>query len=234
MRISFILIASLLFAGIAAAQEFEVFTGDPAGTLPTSRPENYLAKCLAGNRMACEIFKSQSNKGGLEAGDIERAEYVACNNKGGVCLELATLDLDEQDTPAAPKTRLPTIDINILFDYEKADVKSSEEQKLQEIARALKDPANAKTRFAIIGHTDARGAERYNCRLSSLRAKAVSSRLAALGIGPNRLVAIGAGEYVLRDKQHPQAAQNRRVGFARLDKQNGQIVDRLAKLCDSE
>ncbi len=130
---------------------------------------------------------------------------------GGVCLKLATLDLDEQD---APKARLPAIDINILFDYEKAEVKSSEEAKLTQCL------------------TDAKGTQAYNCHPSTQRAHAVSSHLAKQGIKPDRLVTIGAGEYVLRDKHNSEAAQNRRVGFAQLADGRGEIATRLAKLCN--
>ena len=82
MRFLFVLLLHLMLGSIASAQEFEFFMGDGPASLPKPKPVNYFAKCLANDAMACEIFKSQSSEGGLEAGDIERAEYVACDKKG--------------------------------------------------------------------------------------------------------------------------------------------------------
>ena len=48
---------------------------------------------------------------------------------------------------------------------------------LDEFAKALKDPRLAQGKFAVEGHTDARGSDRYNLVLSQKRAGAVVKQL---------------------------------------------------------
>ncbi len=66
------------------------------------------------------------------------------------------------------------------------------EPALEGIARVLAE--YRKTLVAIEGHTDSRGAEGHNQRLSERRALAVGRFLADTGIAPQRLVIIGYGE----------------------------------------
>ena len=47
---------------------------------------------------------------------------------------------------------------------------------------------------ALAGHTDAKGSEAYNQRLSESRAQAVRAYLADRGIEPGRMTAAGFGE----------------------------------------
>ena len=64
----------------------------------------------------------------------------------------------------------------------------------------------------VAGHTDAHGAADYNLGLSNARAKSVRDFLIAkFHIEPEQLVAVGFGEEELKNKDDPEADENRRV-----------------------
>jgi outer membrane protein OmpA-like peptidoglycan-associated protein len=67
----------------------------------------------------------------------------------------------------------------------------------------------------VQSHTDERGDDAFNLRLTDARAHAVMTYLVAKGIDPTRLVAQGYGETQPIDASHNEAAwaKNRRVAF---------------------
>ena len=71
----------------------------------------------------------------------------------------------------------------------------------------------------IQGHTDSRGGDDYNMRLSGERAEAVRQYLMQQGIAAGRLTARGYGETRPIDTNRTEAgrANNRRVEFVRTD-----------------
>ncbi|MFH1131065.1 MAG: OmpA family protein [Pseudomonadota bacterium] len=84
---------------------------------------------------------------------------------------------------------------------------------LDEVATVLNDmPA---VRVRIEGHTDSRGSERYNLRLSQGRADSVRKYLVHRGIDPTRMEAVGYGEGrpIEDNRTGPGRAMNRRVEF---------------------
>jgi outer membrane protein OmpA-like peptidoglycan-associated protein len=70
-----------------------------------------------------------------------------------------------------------------------------------------------------IGHTDSAGDEAYNQKLSERRAQAVVDYLAAKGVAPGRVTAVGAGETkpIADNSTEEGRAQNRRVTIRRTD-----------------
>jgi outer membrane protein OmpA-like peptidoglycan-associated protein len=71
----------------------------------------------------------------------------------------------------------------------------------------------------VQGHTDDRGSDSFNMRLSGERAEAVRQYLVQQGIAQNRLTARGYGETMPIDTNRTNAgrARNRRVEFVRTD-----------------
>jgi len=70
-------------------------------------------------------------------------------------------------------------------------------------------------RIRIEGHTDSRGGEDYNLRLSQDRAASVRAYLIDRGVAPKRLHSVGFGETRPLDPREIEEAwsQNRRVDF---------------------
>ena len=68
---------------------------------------------------------------------------------------------------------------DILFDFDKADIRAEAEVALAAAVEIIR--ASAKGTVRIEGHTDAKGAPAYNQKLSLARAKAVNAWLVAKG-----------------------------------------------------
>jgi OOP family OmpA-OmpF porin len=98
---------------------------------------------------------------------------------------------------AAPAPRPPvlekvTISSDVLFDFDKATLKDSGKQKLDELADRIKD-ARVEQVIAV-GHADRIASEDYNQKLSEQRAQAVKEYLVQKGLPENQVKIEGKGE----------------------------------------
>ena len=85
-----------------------------------------------------------------------------------------------------------TLKSETYFDYDKSDIKPGAYPEIQRIATVLnKYP---QTTIEVGGHTDSRGSEEYNLRLSERRAAAVKNALVQDGVASQRIRAVGYGE----------------------------------------
>ncbi len=89
-------------------------------------------------------------------------------------LQRALKDLNADVTPERVKVNLSA---DLLFDFDKADVKPAAQPELMNVATVLRSYPNAKV--LIEGHTDGKGSAAYNQRLSEKRAAAVAQWLTA-------------------------------------------------------
>lgn len=107
---------------------------------------------------------------------------------------------------------MPSVDLEVLFEYNSARIAKEATATLTTLGRALTDARLADDFFLIAGHTDAKGGADYNVRLSQQRADAVRRFLIdSFRIDGNRLVARGFGSRRLKVPADPLAAANRRV-----------------------
>ncbi|MEO0102562.1 MAG: OmpA family protein [candidate division WOR-3 bacterium] len=107
-----------------------------------------------------------------------------------------------------------TITLKVLFDFNKATIKSESYRGLDEAAQILKD--NPKISVEIQGHTDNIGSDAYNQKLSERRAQAVANYfISQHGIDANRLRTKGYGESkpIAPNDTEEGRALNRRVEF---------------------
>src|SRR5262245_45045890 len=127
-------------------------------------------------------------------------------------------------TPAPPAPRPPDVSISelfrnnvqdILFDYDKADIRPDQVARLQSNAAFLKDHGNV--RFTIDGNADERGSQDYNLGLGDRRANAVKEFLVMQGMNANRMMTVSYGEErpVCREQTEDCYQKNRRAGFTR-------------------
>lgn len=68
--------------------------------------------------------------------------------------------------------------------------------------------------FLVVGHTDSRGSDEYNLKLSTTKAKYIRTLLIERGIDPRRIIAFGCGEKELKipnAETELEHEQNRRV-----------------------
>ena len=100
---------------------------------------------------------------------------------GGISAAGTTLGLEGalKELRAEVTATTITIDLaaDVLFDFDKAEIKRQAEPSLQNLATVLK--ANPTAAVTIEGHTDAKGADAYNQTLSEQRAASVKQWLVA-------------------------------------------------------
>jgi outer membrane protein OmpA-like peptidoglycan-associated protein len=117
---------------------------------------------------------------------------------------------------AAPQAK-PSLSLLIQFDFNSAQIRAESQQALLNLSHALNSPELSPSKFAVEGHTDAKGLATYNQKLSQQRAEAVQTFLVKNGVTPNRLMAAGKGSTQLANAANPLAAENRRVRIVNLD-----------------
>ena len=103
--------------------------------------------------------------------------------------DLRAAGLDVSTTGSELRVAIPD---RVLFDFDKAVVRPDAEPTLRAVAAAAVKAGNRAIR--IEGHTDTKGDDAYNQRLSQQRAEAVRAWLAAAQVPPGRLTAVGRGE----------------------------------------
>ncbi|RMG83742.1 MAG: hypothetical protein D6707_00455 [Bacteroidetes bacterium] len=81
---------------------------------------------------------------------------------------------------------------NIFFDYDKATLKPESTTELEQLVELMEKCPSLK--IEISGHTDSKGSEEYNLKLSQARTETIVKYLVERGVDPNRLVAKGYGE----------------------------------------
>ena len=80
----------------------------------------------------------------------------------------------------------------IYFDFDKSDIRPDAAVELAKIVEVMRE--NPKMKIDIRSHTDSRGDDSYNLRLSDRRAKATLEWMVKQGIERKRLTAKGYGE----------------------------------------
>lgn len=98
-------------------------------------------------------------------------------------------DLGAVETDRGTVVSLPG---DVTFDFDKATIRTQARGSLDQLAALI--AAGGTGEIAIEGHTDARGDDAYNKRLSERRAEAVKSYLVEKGVVGARLRTIGLGE----------------------------------------
>lgn len=111
---------------------------------------------------------------------------------------------------------------DVLFDFNKADLKPGAREKLAKISGVLLTYPGLE--ISLEGHTDSVGSDEYNQRLSEQRAQSVRAYLLQNGIKPELVKAMGFGEGkpVVSNDSASGRQQNRRVELV----VSGELIDR--------
>jgi outer membrane protein OmpA-like peptidoglycan-associated protein len=140
--------------------------------------------------------------------------FIKKKSKGLVNLRL-TKNLEQIDKGV---DLAKILNIVIYFDFDKASIRESSKVELEKIVVVLKKHPAIK--LMLKGHTDSKGLEEYNMKLSQSRAIASMNYLLEKGISKERLFTKGYGESQLinncinfKDCSDQQNQQNRRTEF---------------------
>ena len=86
----------------------------------------------------------------------------------------------------------------IYYDFNKSAIRVGAQDELDALAEVMK--VYPSMNIELSAHTDSRGGDMYNLKLSLRRAEAAKEYLTAKGIAANRIVAIGYGESRIRNR----------------------------------
>lgn len=107
-----------------------------------------------------------------------------------------------------------TFDSGLLFDFDSANIQGAAEENLTEFATTMEDFEGSN--ILIVGHTDSKGSEEYNQKLSERRAQSAADFITRQGISSDRIETAGRGESepVASNETEEGRRQNRRVEVA--------------------
>ena len=102
---------------------------------------------------------------------------------------------------------------DVLFDFDRYDIRTGDKGTLDENAKWLK--SNQSALLLIEGHADERGTNEYNLALGERRAKATRDYLVSVGIDAGRITVISYGEErpICTEKTEACWTKNRRAHF---------------------
>jgi len=105
----------------------------------------------------------------------------------------------------------------IRFDHDSYAITQNSDAQLKQLLHFMQ--INPTLRIELSAHTDDKGTDAYNDRLSSLRGNAVAEWLRTRGIDPNRIVAVGYGKRkpLVPNNSDKNRAINRRVEIKVID-----------------
>lgn len=127
--------------------------------------------------------------------------------------EVAETPASSDGAPVRNTEPLPSVDLEVLFDYNSSDIRPDQMGQLLELADILRNDDFRSYKLIFMGHTDAKGSAEYNERLSEQRARSVADFVAAAAadVPRARLEAVGLGFKRLADPADPYSEKNRRV-----------------------
>lgn len=199
-------------SGFASAQStitLDSFNLDePTGEInqePKPETEQRTDNCLLDPEAAgCGRMDSSSQSFSLNdvvnLGIVERSELEHADEEGNV------VRVEDRVEP------LPSIDLEILFDYNSAALRPDQMAPLVSLSRDLSEIDFSRAQLVLMGHTDGVGSALYNKELSHRRAQSVAAFLSeAADIPLYKIKTSGMGFDYLKMPGKPESPVNRRV-----------------------
>jgi len=161
--------------------------------------------------------------GSKEVCPTETTDYqIGASGPGGTVYEVATVTVKAPEPPPPPppppapvpapaRKVIDRLDIHVNFDFDKSTIRKSDIAELEKATAFLQKYPDSKA--VLVGHTDSRGSEKYNLKLSQRRADAVKKYLADKGEKTDQITteAKGESEPIADNKTKEGQFLNRRV-----------------------
>ena len=172
-------------------------------------------------------FKSNSTTGKYLVSLPSGKNYGIAVKKDGYLFHSENFDLktSEEFQEVEKNIALKPIEVgqsivlkNIFFDFDKATIRPESANELDRLIKLLTE--NPTLKIELGSHTDSKGSDEYNQKLSQSRSQSVVTYLIGKGIATDRLVAKGYGESVPVATNDTEAGrqENRRSEFKILSK----------------
>jgi OOP family OmpA-OmpF porin len=196
-RLSVVAVAAALtaFTGVAASQQ--PATGSTEAAFPKNAPGYVVA---SDGRPVLNGFGSCLRTGAWSLATAAEP----CDQIAQVSVPVPVVMYEQKPAPPPPPVAVVqpepprmviqklTLSTDVLFEFDKAELKDAGKQKLDELADQVK---GAKVdEIVVVGHADRIGSENYNEKLSQARAQSVKDYLAERGAQTNVITAQGKGE----------------------------------------
>lgn len=150
---------------------------------------------------------------GVNDGSVNFAVNYYFNKPVAPVVAAEPAPVREPEPPAVePEKRTITVRLNVEFEFDKAIVRAIYGDELQAVANAMK--VHDDITLELRGHTDSRGSDAYNQKLSEDRAAAVKAKIVEdYGIAASRITTYGYGESrpIADNNTDEGRARNRRV-----------------------
>jgi peptidoglycan-associated lipoprotein len=123
---------------------------------------------------------------------------LSAKGPGGTQTATARVTVNAPPPPPPPPSNLTEEQMfaqnvkDIYFDYDKSDIRSSEQASIQADAAFLQQ--HSAITFTVEGHCDERGSTEYNLALGDNRASAVKNALVSAGIPADRIKTVSFGK----------------------------------------
>jgi outer membrane protein OmpA-like peptidoglycan-associated protein len=128
------------------------------------------------------------------------------------------LSIEDRGRLAKIASEKPGIDLEIHFKYNSSAISREALPTVMELGRALSSPELNGKLVLLAGHTDGKGRDEYNQRLSARRAETIKRYLIdKYGLKAGNLVAVGYGKTQLKNANSPFADENRRVQVVNME-----------------
>ncbi|MGZ9197318.1 MAG: OmpA family protein, partial [Candidatus Deferrimicrobiaceae bacterium] len=144
---------------------------------------------------------------------------MTATGPGGTVYETATVTVAAPAPPPLPPppppvpvgTVIDRLILHVNFDFDKSNIRKEDIQDLEKTVAFVKKYPDSKV--SLEGHTDSRGSDKYNLKLSQRRADAVKKYLVDKGEKADRITAVGKGEAfpIADNKTDKGRFENRRV-----------------------
>jgi outer membrane protein OmpA-like peptidoglycan-associated protein len=199
------------------------FSAEPAGISP--------GKCSTltwstENTKTVEIDQgvgAVAASGSKEVCPTETTQYMlTATGTGGTIYEAATVTVNPPEPPPPPaaapvpvpppaRVVIDRLTLHVNFDFDKSVIRKADLSELEKAVAFVKKYPDSKV--ALEGHTDSRGTEKYNMKLSQRRADAVKKYLVDKGEKADRITteAKGEGSPIADNKTDKGRFENRRV-----------------------
>lgn len=148
-----------------------------------------------------ELRRFQTAEGNFELAVEPGKSYFLIAEKSGYLQEKVALNPSARDAGRSEPIQLTLREVeigqaillqNIFYDFDRHTLREESRPELDRVATILRD--NPAIKVELGAHTDARGADDYNLRLSQRRAESAVAYLRKKGIPRDRIVARGYGE----------------------------------------
>lgn len=136
----------------------------------------------------------------VNLGIVARDEFEVEDSDGN------TVKIEDRMDP------LRSIDLEVLFDYDSATLRTDQMAPLISLSRDLSEINFERAQLVLMGHTDSVGSASYNRELSHRRAQSVAAFLSETSNIPlSKIKTSGMGFDYPKDSNHPESEINRRV-----------------------